>query len=68
GEPLGLERLREAAHAVAPFPLLALGGITRAHIPQVIKAGARGVAAIRLFGDESELDAVVNELKECGRE
>jgi thiamine-phosphate pyrophosphorylase len=65
GAPLGLERLRETAHAVAPFPLLALGGITRAHIPQVVAAGARGVAAIRLFGDESELDAVVNELREC---
>jgi thiamine-phosphate pyrophosphorylase len=68
GAPLGLELLREATHAVAPFPLIALGGITRANIPQVIEAGARGVAAIRLFGDESELDAIVNELREtCGR-
>ncbi|HEX8634734.1 MAG TPA: thiamine phosphate synthase [Pyrinomonadaceae bacterium] len=64
GAPPGLGALREAAHAVAPFPVIALGGITRATIPQVIEAGARGVAAIRLFGDESELDAVVNELKE----
>ncbi|MDQ1613448.1 MAG: thiamine-phosphate pyrophosphorylase [Pyrinomonadaceae bacterium] len=64
GAPLGLEQLREAAHAVAPFPLLALGGITRATIPQVMDAGARGIAAIRLFADESELDAIVNELKE----
>jgi thiamine-phosphate pyrophosphorylase len=64
GAPLGLDRLREAAHALAPFPLLALGGITRATIPQVIEAGARGVAAIRLFGDESELEAVVQQLKE----
>ena len=68
GAPLGLEALREAAQAVAPFPLLALGGITRANIPQAIAAGARGVAAIRLFGDESELDAVVNELEECRSE
>ncbi|MCA1555392.1 MAG: thiamine phosphate synthase [Acidobacteria bacterium] len=62
--PPGLEGLREAAHALAPFPLLALGGVTRERIPQVIRAGAQGVAAIRLFSDESELDAVVNELKE----
>ncbi len=62
--PPGLEGLREAAHALAPFPLLALGGVTRATIPQVIEAGAQGIAAIRLFGDESELDAVVNELRE----
>ncbi|HEY0081368.1 MAG TPA: thiamine phosphate synthase [Pyrinomonadaceae bacterium] len=68
GPPLGLEALREAAQAVAPFPLLALGGITRAHIPQVVAAGARGVAAIRLFGNESEIEAVVGELEESGGE
>jgi len=64
--PPGLDGLREAAHALAPFPLLALGGVTRENIPQVIRAGAQGVAAIRLFSDESELDAVVNELRESG--
>ena len=68
GAPLGLESLREAARRVAPFPLIALGGITRARIPQAIEAGARGVAGIRLFGDESELDAVVKELRESGGE
>jgi thiamine-phosphate pyrophosphorylase len=68
GAPLGLEALREAAHALAPFPVVALGGITRAHIPQVMGAGARGIAAIRLFEDESGLDAVVNELSEHGAE
>jgi len=62
--PPGLEGLREAAHALAPFPLVALGGITRESIRPVIQAGAQGVAAIRLFSDESELDAVVNELRE----
>ncbi|MCA1568421.1 MAG: thiamine phosphate synthase [Acidobacteria bacterium] len=67
GAPPGLAALREATHAVAPFPILALGGITRANLPQVVAAGARGVAAIRLFADESELDAVVEELREsCG--
>ena len=64
GPPLGLGGLREAARAVAPFPLLALGGVTRETIPQVIEAGARGVAAIRLFADESEIEAIVNELRE----
>ncbi len=62
--PPGLEGLREAAHALAPFPLVALGGITRESIRPVIQAGAQGIAAIRLFSDESELDAVVNELRE----
>lgn len=63
-QPPGLEGLRSTAQAVAPFPLLALGGVTRANIPQVIGAGAQGVAAIRLFSDESELDAVVHDLSE----
>jgi thiamine-phosphate pyrophosphorylase len=66
GAPLGLERLREATHALAPFPLLAIGGITRERIPQVIQAGAHGVAAISLFQDESELEAIVKEVREEG--
>jgi thiamine-phosphate pyrophosphorylase len=64
GEPLGLDALRAATHALAPFPLLAIGGLTRERIPQVIDAGAQGIAAISLFRDESELEAVVNEVRE----
>jgi len=64
GAPLGLERLREAAHALAPFPLVAIGGITRESIPQVIGAGAQGIAAISLFRDESELEAIADEVRE----
>ncbi|HEY0099034.1 MAG TPA: thiamine phosphate synthase [Pyrinomonadaceae bacterium] len=66
GAPLGLEPLREAARALAPFPLLAIGGITRESIPQVLQAGARGIAAISLFQDESELEAIVNEISGSG--
>ncbi|HEV2801038.1 MAG TPA: thiamine phosphate synthase [Pyrinomonadaceae bacterium] len=62
GSPLGLEQLRAAAHALKPFPLIAIGGITRERITQVVASGARGIAAIRLFADESELEAIVNEL------
>ena len=66
GAPLGLERLREAAHALAPFPVLAIGGITRERIPQVIHAGARGIAAISLFRDERQLEAIADEVREAG--
>lgn len=63
GAPVGLDALREAAQSLAPFPVLALGGITPARIPQVIAAGAAGIAAIRLFGDRSKLGAVIHELR-----
>ena len=47
--PVGLDRLREATLAVEAMPVLAIGGITPENTAEVIKAGAEGVAGIRLF-------------------
>ena len=55
GPPVGLEALREAADALPGFPLVALGGISEETIAEVLKAGAGGVAAIRMFADEQRL-------------
>jgi thiamine-phosphate pyrophosphorylase len=55
GPPAGLEKLSEVAHALKPFPLLALGGITPENTPHVLAAGAIGVAGIRLFDDEQAI-------------
>jgi thiamine-phosphate pyrophosphorylase len=45
GAPQGVEKLR-AACADAPLPVFALGGITAARRPEVLAAGAAGVACI----------------------
>lgn len=55
GQPVGLETLREAVNELSPFPLIALGGITRDNLHDCLRAGAQGVAAIRLFEDAEDL-------------
>ena len=50
----GVELLREACVAAGETRVLALGGVTEANAAVVMRAGAAGVAGIRLFaaGDE----------------
>lgn len=62
GSPLGLEKLSEAARTLKPFPLIALGGITRENSASVLSAGAGGVAGIRLFSDAQTLRMTMSAL------
>ncbi len=64
GLPLGLATLCAAARELAPFPLLAIGGVARENMRDVLQAGAAGVAAIRLFGDRTELQRTVREIED----
>ncbi len=48
GEPLGLRVLHEAAHRCR-MPVFALGGVNAANTQQCARAGAGGIAGIRLF-------------------
>jgi thiamine-phosphate pyrophosphorylase len=60
--PTGLEALRQACRA--RIPVLALGGVTLQNAGSCLKAGAAGIAAIRLF-QENEIAAIVRELREA---
>lgn len=62
GPPQGLARLEEVCRAVR-IPVLAIGGVTLDNAQQCLRAGAPGIAAIRLFQDAPDLTAVVSALR-----
>ena len=64
GQPVGVESLREAAQTLSPFPLLALGGSTLENAAETLRAGASGIAAIRLFSKALELDTTVRAIRD----
>jgi thiamine monophosphate synthase len=39
-----------------PLPVLAVGGITAARVPEALAAGAAGIAAIGMFADAQPAD------------
>jgi thiamine-phosphate pyrophosphorylase len=45
----GLDALSAACHLAVSMPLFALGGVTAENADECIRAGATGIAAIRLF-------------------
>ena len=63
GEPLGPAELAKVTAEVSPFPVIALGGLTTANVADCIRAGAQGIAAIRMLSDPVQLDRVVNEIR-----
>jgi thiamine-phosphate pyrophosphorylase len=62
GTPQGLERLVEVCRAVQ-IPVLAIGGITLENAWQCLSAGSRGIAAIRLFQEASNLRGTIAKLR-----
>ncbi len=62
GPPQGLERLAEVCRAVS-IPVLAIGGITVENAAACLRAGASGIAGIRLFQDAGDLPSVVGILR-----
>lgn len=56
GPPQGLARLGEVCRAVK-IPIIAIGGITARNAVDCVEAGAKGIAAIRLFQNPTDVDA-----------
>lgn len=64
GEAKGLPELQNIASQLAPFPVLALGGVNPDNIAGCIQAGAQGVAAIGMFNDPLSLGGLVRGIRE----
>ncbi len=59
GPAQGLERLAEVCRAVS-IPVLAIGGVNAENAARCLDSGASGIAAIRLFQQPDELQAVAS--------
>jgi len=64
--PLGVEAFRTIAGLGAP--VLAIGGVTAARVPELRRAGAAGVAAIRALWDAADPAASVRQMLEAWNE
>lgn len=62
GPPQGLERLAETCRRVT-IPVFAIGGISTENARQCYAAGARGIAAIRLFQEAPDVAKTVKALR-----
>jgi thiamine-phosphate pyrophosphorylase len=61
-DPRGLAMLRDVAGIVAPRPLIAIGGIDAQRVPELLRAGADGVAVISAVAAAPDPEAATREL------
>lgn len=61
GPPQGTNRLREVCQSVK-IPVIAIGGVTEENAPDCLQAGASGIAAIRLFQQETAVDVLAQKI------
>ena len=64
GQPLGPESLQQVTSRSGSFPILALGGVTLDNVMDCFRAGASGIAAIRLLENPDGLENVVHKIRE----
>ena len=58
GSPQGIDRLSDVCRSVS-LPVIAIGGVNGANAVDCIRAGAKGIAAIRLFQDGNDAAAIM---------
>ena len=63
GTPVGVQALSRVVSAVAPLPVIALGGVDLGKVAECGRAGVAGVAAITMFNNRDELTDVVKEVR-----
>ena len=64
GPPQGVEKLAEVARDVAPFPIVALGGIGLDQLSECRQAGASGIAGISIYQPRETLPHIVDTIRE----
>lgn len=60
--PIGLEELEKICRSVA-IPVIAIGGITKENAPDIMAAGAAGIAVIAAVAEAPDMTQAVKELK-----
>jgi thiamine-phosphate diphosphorylase len=66
GKPHGVEELAQVAKAVS-IPVIAIGGVNESNAPECIRAGAAGIAAIRMIQDATDPNALKNAIEAIHR-
>ena len=68
GAPQGVEKLAEVAREVAPFPIIALGGIGLDQVSKCRAAGVGGIAGISIYQPREALPHIVGSIRELFNE
>jgi thiamine-phosphate pyrophosphorylase len=66
GKPHGVEELAQVANAVS-IPVIAIGGVNVSTTAECIRAGAAGIAAIRMIQDAADPTALKNAIEAIHR-
>lgn len=64
GEPQGVSKLAQVVQQLAPFPVVALGGVTLDNVGECANVGVGGVAGIGLFQNQGDLAQIVSRIRE----